>query len=145
MSGFAFLQAEGQRGTLIDHVGACERILKTPLARVYSIKIRQFIVLFLVPLNFALLYKFESNWLVPPFLMLVAYPVSAVDPIGSELQNPFSPRNLGHLPLEDICGTIEANLLGLLAEEADAEAEGEAGTPGLDRETGDEVGRGPSR
>ncbi|WP_406696306.1 bestrophin family ion channel [Singulisphaera sp. Ch08] len=138
MDGFAFMQAEGQRATLIDHVGACERILKTPLARVYSIKIRQFIVLFLVTLNFALLDRLKSNWLVPPVLMLVAYPVLAVDLIGSELQNPFSRRNLGHLPLEDICGTIEANLLGLVAEEA--EAEGEAGTSGLDRETGDGVG-----
>ena len=37
MSGFAFLQAERERATLTDHIGACERILKTPLAKVYSI------------------------------------------------------------------------------------------------------------
>lgn len=99
MSGFAFLQAEQ------------ERILKTPLAKVYSIKIRRFIVLFLVTLNIALLYKFESNWPVPPFLMLVAYPVLAVDLIGCALENPFDTRNSGHLPLDDICRTIEEHLL----------------------------------
>jgi ion channel-forming bestrophin family protein len=130
MSGFAFQQAEAQRALLIDHVGACERILKTPLARVYSIKIRRFIVLFLVTLNFAMLHKFESDWLVPPFLMLVAYPILSVDVIGVELENPFSVRNLGHLPLDDICGTIEANLLGLLAEESAAEPEGGSDAPG---------------
>jgi putative membrane protein len=117
LSGFAFQQAETQRALLMDHVGACERILKTPLARVYSIKIRRFIVLFLLTLNFAMLHKFESDWLVPPFLMLVAYPILAADLIGVELENPFRVQNLGHLPLDDLCGTIEANLLDLLAEE----------------------------
>jgi putative membrane protein len=117
MSGFAFLQAERERATLIDHIGACERILKTPLAKPYSIKVRRFIVLFLVTLPLALLHRFESDWLVPLVTMLVAYPVLAVDLIGAELQNPFATRNLGHLPLDDICRSIEANLLGLLLEE----------------------------
>ena len=104
MSGFAFHQAERERATLIDHIGACERILKTPLPRAYSIKIRRFMVLFLVTLTFALLPKFQSDWLVPPFLMLVAYPVLAVDLIGVELQNPVlhpepgPPAPRRHLP-----------------------------------------------
>ena len=117
MNGFAFHQAERERALLIDHIGACERILKTPLPAVYSIKIRRFLVLFLVTLTFALLHKFQSDWLVPPFLMLVAYPVLAVDQLGAELQNPFATQNLGHLPLDDICKTIEGNLLGLLEDE----------------------------
>jgi ion channel-forming bestrophin family protein len=126
MNGFAFNRAERERATLIDHIGACERILKTPLPAVYSIKIRRFLVLFLVSLNFALFHKFQSDWLVPLFLMLVAYPMLAVDLIGSELQNPFAIRNLGHLPLDDICKTIEGNLLGLL-EEAERPARERAG------------------
>jgi putative membrane protein len=117
MSGFAFHQVERERATLIDQVGGCERILKTPLARAYSIKIRRFVFLFLVSLNFAVLHKFESDWLVPPFIMLVAYPVLSLDLIGVELQNPFRARSLGHLPLDEICRTIEINLLGLLADE----------------------------
>jgi putative membrane protein len=124
MSDFAFQQAEAQRAVLIDHVGACERIAKTPLARVYSIKVRRVIVMFLVTLNFAMLHKFETDWLVPFFLMFVAYPVLAIDLIGVELQDPFDRRNLGHLPLDDICGTIEADLLGMLVE---AGAEGLSG------------------
>ncbi len=119
MSGFAFMQAERERATLIDHIGSCERILKTPLAKPYSIKIRRFIVLFLVTLPLALLHKFEVDWPVPLVTILVAYPVLALDLIGTELQNPFSPRRLGHLPLDAICRTIEENLLGLLSEERD--------------------------
>ncbi len=130
MSGFAFHQAERERAMLIDHIGACERILKTPLPGVYSIKIRRFLVLFLVTLTFALLHKFQSDWLVPPFLMLIAYPVLAVDLIGAEIQNPFATRNLGHLPLDDICRTIEGNLLGLLEEGREPAGEGAGYEPG---------------
>ncbi len=115
MTGFAFLQADRERALLIDHIGACERILKTPLPGVYAIKIRRFIVLFLVSLPFALLHKLEGPWLIPLVTMLVAYPLVSLDQIGVELQNPFSAANLSHLPLDDISGTIERNLLGILA------------------------------
>ncbi|MFO0891432.1 MAG: bestrophin family ion channel [Isosphaeraceae bacterium] len=111
---FAFLQIDRERATLIDHIGACERILKTPLARVYAIKTRRFIVLFLATLPFALLHKFGNGLLVPLVTMLVAYPILGLDQIGVELQNPFSTRSLSHLPLGDISVTIENDLLAML-------------------------------
>jgi len=37
--------------------------------------------------------------------------VLVLDEIGAELQYPFSPRSLNHLPLDEICATIERNLL----------------------------------
>jgi putative membrane protein len=114
LDGFAFLQIDKERAALIDHIGACERILKTPLAHVYAIKVRRFIVLFLATLPFALLHKFENGLLVPLVTMLVAYPVLALDQIGVELQNPFSVRSLSHLPLGDIVRTIEQDLLAML-------------------------------
>lgn len=117
MSGFAFQRAEQERATLIDHLGACERILRTPLPKVYSIKIRRFIVLFLTTLPFALVHK-DLGWFSPLVTMLVAYPILSLDLIGAELQNPFAVRNLGHLPLEDLCRTIEGDLLALLAEDS---------------------------
>ena len=58
---FSFQQIDKERALLIDHVGACERILKTPLPIVYSIKIRRFIMLFLVTLPFALLHKMDID------------------------------------------------------------------------------------
>lgn len=116
MDRFAFLQADRERALLIDHIGACERILKTPLPEVYSIKIRRFIALFLLMLPFALLHRINGDWLIPFITMLVAYPLISLDQIGIELQNPFSKANLSHLPLDDISATIEKNLLGLLPE-----------------------------
>jgi putative membrane protein len=111
---FAFLQLDRERAALIDHIGACERILKTPLPLVYSIKIRRFIAIFLLTLPFALLHRMSSDWLAPLITMLVAYPLVALDQIGIELQNPFAKQNLSHLPLGDISANIERNLLGFL-------------------------------
>jgi putative membrane protein len=53
----AFMQIDKERAALIDHIGGCERILKSPLPRVYAITIRRFIFLFLAALPFALLDK----------------------------------------------------------------------------------------
>lgn len=118
IDGFAFLQIDRERALLIDHIGSCERILKTPLPKVYCIKIRRFIFLFLLTLPFALLHRLSSEWLVPFITMLVAYPLLSVDQIGIELQNPFATSNLSHLPLGEISATIEQNLLGLLKTQA---------------------------
>ncbi len=118
MDRFAFLQADRERAALIDHIGGCERILKAPLPLAYSIKIRQFIALFLLVLPLALLHKLENDWLEPFITMAVAYPLLALDQIGTELQNPFSTRNLGHLPLDDISAGIEKNVLALESETA---------------------------
>jgi len=120
MDQFAFLEAERQRNLLIDHAGGCERILKTPLPRAYSINIRRFIFLFLTTMPFALLPKI--GWLTPLATLLVAYPILSLDQIGVELQNPFSVRNLAHLPLLDICNTIEGDLLALAAARPDTAA-----------------------
>ncbi len=118
---FAFLQAESERAGLIEHLGGCERIRSTPLPRVYSITIRRFILFFLATLPFALLHKFEAEWLAPVVTVLVAHPVLVLDQLGVELQQPFATRSLNHLPLDEICRNIEKNLLALLeANEASA-------------------------
>lgn len=131
---FVFLQIDRERALLIDHMGGCERILKTPLPMVYAIKIRRFIALFLLTLPLALLHRVTHVWLVPVITMMVAYPLFSLDQTGIELQNPFSKSNVGHLPLTDISNTIEQNVLGLLKEKqataGDAPAAGN-GQPGV--------------
>ncbi|MBX3411067.1 MAG: hypothetical protein KF708_00005 [Pirellulales bacterium] len=112
---FAFMQAEQQRDLLIDHIGACERILKTPLAKAFSVKIRRFLFLYLVALPFGIFDK--AGMMTPIIVMMVAYPLLSLDQIGVELQNPFSTKRLSHLPLNDICITIQENLLACLEEE----------------------------
>lgn len=114
LTGFEFQQLDRERTALIDHIGACERILKTPLPLVSSIKIRHFIVLFLGSLPFGLLNRIEAGWLIPLITLLVAWAVLLVDEIGEELQFPFDLDGISPLPLEDICRTIETSVLGVM-------------------------------
>lgn len=109
IDGFLLIQFDREKSALLDCIGASERILRTPMPLVYAIKIRRFILIFLLLLPFALLDKTE--FLTPIFVALISYPLFSLDQIGMELQNPYSKENLGHLPLEDICKTIENNVL----------------------------------
>lgn len=106
---FSFLKAEELREEIVDCHGACERILKTPMPFVMAIKSRRFIFLFLMILPIALVDY--SIYISPMVVTLVAYALFSLDQIGVELQNPFSINNLSHLPLNDICNTIENNLM----------------------------------
>jgi putative membrane protein len=112
MDRLAMLRALEERDKLVDHIGGCERILKTPLPMAYSIQIRQFIFVFLVALPFGILLK--VGWLTPLVTMMVAFPILALDDIGAELENPFSLDRLNHLPLNEICENLERNLMSLL-------------------------------
>ncbi|MBY0372214.1 hypothetical protein K2X33_16150 [bacterium] len=108
---FAFHRAESERGMLIDAIGACERIRNTPIPLVLAIKTRRFILLFLLLLPLALIERLD--YLTPLVVVLASYPLFSLDEIGAELQNPFSPRNLSHLPLLAICNKIEKDVLDL--------------------------------
>ena len=118
MDNMAFLQVDRERMALIDHIGGCERILKTPMPASYTVLIRWLTFIFLAMLPFGLITK--VGWLLTPLItMIVAYPLLSLDRIGAELQRPFSPTSLNHLHLDAITSTIEANLLGLLEGESD--------------------------
>jgi putative membrane protein len=128
MDGFAFQKCEEQRCQLMDHLGGCERILKTPLARSGAIQVRQFIFLLLAAFPFGLMQAFELDatkstsdanimtqiWVIPMYVMLLAYPLLSLDRIGMELQNPFSTQRIDFLPLDSLCIGIERNVLELL-------------------------------
>jgi len=115
LDGFAFENVEEQRELLLDDAGACERILKTPLAFAYAVTIRRFIVIYLALVPFGLVDS--VGWATPLVTMFISYPILALDHIGTELQNPFAERSLGHLPLDEICAGLQANLLAMLDEE----------------------------
>lgn len=108
LDSFAFLRAQEQLEHIIDAQGACERILKTPMPFVMAVKSRRFILFFLLMLPFALANV--SLFLSPLIAGIVSYAIFSLDQIGIELQNPFSEINLSHLPLDNICETIDKNV-----------------------------------
>ena len=108
----AFLNLDKERLKLLEYVGACERILKTPMPLVYVIKVRRFLLLFLLLVPIGVVHL--TGLLTPMVTMLVAYPLLSLDQIGRELQNPFATDRLSHLPLDEICTTIQNNCVTLL-------------------------------
>lgn len=117
LSAPAFINMEAVRAQLVAAIGACERIASTPLPRVYVLNFRRFLAVYLLCLPAALAGR--VGWATPFLTMLVAYPTMGLDRIAQELQAPFNPKRVSHLPLDSICAAIEQNSLGLLKQVED--------------------------
>lgn len=119
LDSFAFIQAEKTRAALVDSLGGCERILKTPMPFVMAVKSRRFILCFLLMLPLALI-KISNLFISPGITGLIAYALFALDQIGVELQNPFSEKNLSHLPLDKICHAIHQDVVSIFDKSSEA-------------------------
>ena len=109
LDNFAYQRADEARAQLIDAIGACERILTTPIPLALAIKTRRFIFFFLFLLPFGVVP--EAGLLTPFVMLLTSYPLLSLDEIGVSLQSPFEKENLSHLPLNSISKRIEEVIL----------------------------------
>ncbi|MEW5852618.1 MAG: bestrophin family ion channel [Myxococcota bacterium] len=94
---------------LIDYIGGCERIHKTPLPFAYVVHLRRALILYTFTLPFALVDSF--GWGTVLGTLVLAYTFFGIEEIGVEIEDPFGEDD-NDLPLEDICRTIETNLKG---------------------------------
>ncbi len=108
---------------LIDYLGACERIQKTPLPFAYVVHLRRALVLYCLTLPFALVGPF--GWSTVIYALMIAYILLGIEEIGVEIENPFG-TDYNDLPLEQICGTIEQDLLAVIEEKRGAGRVGKA-------------------
>jgi len=97
---------------LVDVFGACERIHNTPMPFAYVVHLRRALILYLLSLPFALVGRF--GWMTVPAVVLIAYSLLGIEEIGVEIEDPFG-KEQNDLPLEDICGTIDADLREIAA------------------------------
>jgi ion channel-forming bestrophin family protein len=93
---------------LVDKLGGCERILKTPTPLGYVLLLRRMIALYLALLPLALLSRL--GYFTPLVTVLVAYPVLMIEALSSELDEPFG-HDANDLPLTRITETIERDVL----------------------------------
>jgi len=96
---------------MIDYVGMCERIHKTPLPFAYVVHLRRALVLYCYSLPFVLIDPL--GWVTPFAVLLVTYTFFGIEEIGVEIENPFG-FDENDLPLEKMCENIKENLLHLL-------------------------------
>jgi putative membrane protein len=96
---------------LVDYIGGCERIHKTPIPFAYMVHVRRALIFYCVSLPMALAGEF--GWFTVPITFLVCYVFIGIEEIGVEIEDPFG-ADENDLPLEAICETIERNLSDLL-------------------------------
>lgn len=96
---------------LIDYIGACERIHKTPIPFAYMVHLRRALILYCYTLPFALVE--QLHWWTVSGTFLLSFVFFGIEEIGVEIEDPFG-FDENDLPLERYCQTIEANLLAVL-------------------------------
>ena len=96
---------------LVDILGGCERILKTPTPIAYSLFLKQLLVIycFILPIELVVHFHFWTILIMALFSLILF----GVEEIGSELENPFG-RDPNDLPLDLICHTISGNIQELI-------------------------------
>jgi putative membrane protein len=107
-----YLLVDGDQNVqlLVDYIGACERIHRTPLPFAYMVHLRRALLLYCYTLPLALVSDF--SWWTIPCTLLVAYVLLGIEEIGVEIEDPFGDDE-NDLPLEQFCETIRANVEGL--------------------------------
>ncbi len=104
---------------LVDQLGACQRIKRTPIPFAYVIHMRRFLLIFLLSLPFAIVESL--GWITPFAMLFAAYGLFGVEEIGSEIEDPFD-RTPNDIDLEPITTAIETELLALVGESTGAPA-----------------------
>ena len=96
---------------LIDNLGGCERIKKTPIPVAFVVHMRAFMVLWLVTLPLTLAE--DMGWTSILICVIVAYAILGIDAMSVEIENPFG-HDYNDLPLGTICETIAQNVREIL-------------------------------
>jgi putative membrane protein len=96
---------------MVDVLGGCERILKTPIPLAYSIHLKQLILLYCLALPFQVVS--ELNWWTGLGTALISFTIFGIEEIGIEIENPFG-HDPNDLPLDLICTTMKHNIEDLI-------------------------------
>lgn len=110
ISDFVQLGIDQNVQLLVDYLGGCERIRKTPLPFAYVVHLRRALIVYCFTLPFALVDAF--GWWTVLDVLLVAYTFLGIEEIGVEIEGPFG-NDENDLPLEAICETIRQNVYAL--------------------------------
>jgi putative membrane protein len=98
--------------SLVDSLGACERILKTPIPLAYAIHLKQLLLLYCLLLPFQLVHSL--GWWTGAIVALVSFTLFGIEAIGLEIENPFG-YDPNDLPLDVICNTMKRNIEDLIS------------------------------
>ncbi|MBF2047275.1 MAG: hypothetical protein IGS54_07915 [Elainella sp. C42_A2020_010] len=98
--------------SLVDTLGGCERILKTPIPLAYAIHLKQLLLIYCLTLPFQ--FVSQLGWWTAPMVALMSFTLFGIEEIGVEIENPFG-RDPNDLPLDQICETMQRNIEDLIS------------------------------
>ncbi|MEG5058802.1 bestrophin family ion channel [Microcoleus sp. A2-C5] len=93
--------------SMINVLGGCERILKTPIPLAYTIHLKQLLLLYCLALPFQMVK--DLTWGTGPVAALISFTLFGIEEIGIEIENPFG-HDTNDLPLENICAAMQRNI-----------------------------------
>lgn len=97
--------------TMVDVLGSCERILKTPIPLAYAIHLKQLLLIYCLSLPFQMVN--ELSWWTGLVVGLISFAVFGIEEIALEIENPFG-YDANDLPLDTICATMQRNMEDLI-------------------------------
>lgn len=106
-----YLNIKAQHESLLNILGACERIKKTPIPFSYAVYLKIFISAYGLLLPFALVTTFLYTTI--PLSMLLFFALLGVELLGEEIEDPFG-LDCNDLPTGDIAHTIKKNVFEIL-------------------------------
>jgi ion channel-forming bestrophin family protein len=92
---------------LVNNLGGCQRILKTPIPIAYSIHLNQLVLIYCLTLPFQ--FVATLAWLTIPVVAITSFAVMGIEEIGTEIENPFG-NDTNDLPIDGICAGIKFNI-----------------------------------
>lgn len=98
--------------SMVDNLGICERILKTPIPFAYTIHLKQLLLIYCLLLPFQLVENLE--WATAPITGVISFTLFGIEAIGLEIENPFGFDD-NDLPLNAICNTMKRNIEDLIS------------------------------
>jgi len=92
---------------MVNLLGGCERILKTPVPLVYIITLKMLLTFYFLLLPWELVTGL--TWWTGPVLAFLSTILLGIDEIGAEIEEPFG-HDPNDLPLDAICKTMLRNM-----------------------------------
>ncbi|MEN9207715.1 MAG: bestrophin family ion channel [Gloeomargarita sp. GMQP_bins_120] len=111
LTSYQFIGLERRLSELVDALGICERIRRTPQPLAYSVHLRHILILYCLSFPFRLVS--QLGWGVIPATAIAAFVVLGIEEIALEIENPFG-DDPNDLPLEQLCQVIQRDLEALL-------------------------------
>lgn len=100
--------------TMTESLGACDRIIKTPIPLTQVISMKTLLLLYCLSLAFQLVDYFR--WITGLIVAFLSFLLLGLEEINSEIENPFG-YDYNDLPLDASCDMMLGNIEDLMANE----------------------------